>query len=229
VEIIFNFDNSDPIAALVGSKQYHLSRCFINGFNTLPIRLQLPPQQEFFGVRLQPMAVKKIVGAPGCKFLDIPVDLTLVDRNLSTLWHQLAEQKNFRNRILAFLSWIDQKLPELHPQEKLINEFLCSINQHDLSVADLANSLCYSPRHLSRKLSEATGINTEEILLYKKYLHAVHLIHNTELSLTQIAYQSHFSDQSHFIRTFKAYATLTPGEYRKNKSRLEGHLYKNVR
>lgn len=229
VEIIFNFDNGDPIPTFVGSKRYHLSRCFIYGFNTLPIRLQLPPHQEFFGVRLQPMAVKKILGAPGCEFLDFPVDLTLVDSNLNTLWHQLAEHKDFRNRISVFLSWIDQRLPELQPQEKLINEFLSAINQHNLSVADLANTLCYSPRHLSRKLSEATGINTEAILLYKKYLHSVHLIHNTELSLTEIAYQSNFSDQSHFIRTFKAYATLTPGEYKKNKSRLEGHLYQNVR
>ena len=229
VEVIFNFDNSDPIPALVGSKQYHLSKCFINGFNTLTIHLQLPPEQEFFGVRLQPLAVKKIIGAPGCEFLDMPVDLTLVDRSLSTLWHQLAEQTNFDERVDTFLEWIDQRLPQLPPQEQLINEFLCSINQHDLSVTDLANSLCYSPRHLSRKLSEATGINTEEILLYKKYLHAVHLIHHTERSLTEIAYQSHFSDQSHFIKTFKAYATLTPGEYKRNKSRLKGHLYKNVR
>ena len=229
IEVIFNFDNNDPIPAFVGSKQYLLPKCFINGFNTLPIHLRLPSQQQFFGVRLQPLAVKKIIGAPGCEFLDMPVDLTLVDRSLSTLWNQLAEQKNFDKRVNIFLGWIDQRLPQLQPQEQLINEFLCSINQHDLSVGDLANSLCYSPRHLSRKLSEATGINTEEILLYKKYLHAVHLIHQTELSLTKIAYESHFSDQSHFIKTFKAYASLTPGEYRKSKSRLKGHLYKDVR
>ena len=121
VEIIFNFDNGDPIPAFVGSKRYHLSRCFIYGFNTLPIRLQLPPHQEFFRVRPQPMAIKKILGAPGCEFLDFPVDLTLVDSNLNTLWHQLAEHKDFRNRISVFLSWIDQRLPELQPQEKLIN------------------------------------------------------------------------------------------------------------
>lgn len=229
VEIIFNFENSAQIPASVGSKQYQLSKCFINGYNTLPIQLQLPTQQEFFGVRLQPVAVKKVFGAPGCEFLDIPVDLTLLDPTVNTLWHQLAEQNNFERRILDFLKWIDQRIPDLQPQEKLINDFLCSIDQHDLSVTDLASSLCYSPRHLSRKLSEATGINTEEILVYKKYLHAVHLIHHTELSLTEIAYQSHFSDQSHFIKTFKTYATLTPGEYKRNKSRLKGHLYKNVR
>ena len=72
-------------------------------------------------------------------------------------------------------------------------------------------------------------MNTEEILLYKKYLHAVHLMHHTNLLLTKIAYQSHFSDQSHFIKSFKAYAQLTPGEYSRNKGNVKGHIFENVR
>ena len=72
-------------------------------------------------------------------------------------------------------------------------------------------------------------MNTEEVLLYKKYLHAVDLIYHTGLSLTQIAYQSHFSDQSHFIKSFRAYSGMTPGEYKAGKSRIKGHMYQNVR
>jgi AraC-like DNA-binding protein len=78
-------------------------------------------------------------------------------------------------------------------------------------------------------MAEATGMNTEEVLRYKKYLHAVHLIHHTDLSLTKIAYQSHFSDQSHFIKSFKTYTDMTPGEYKANKGYVKGHIYENVR
>lgn len=229
VEVIFNFSNSFPIPAQFGSKQYHLSNCFINGFNQIPIQLQLPEQQVFFGVRLQPLAVKKIFGTPACEFSDVTVDLTLLNSSFHSLWHQLAEQNNFDARIFIFCGWMERKLPDWLPQEKLINNFLCTINQHDLSVKELANLLCYSPRHLSRKVFEATGMNTEEILLYKKYLHAVHLIHHTHLPLTEIAYQSNFSDQSHFIKSFKAYTNMTPGEYKRNKSAMKGHIYENVR
>jgi AraC-like DNA-binding protein len=229
VEIIFNFSDSSFIPAQLGSKQYHLTNCFINGFNTAPIGLQLPKQQVFFGVRFQPLAIKKIFGIPACEFSDIAVDLTMLDISLYSLWHQLAEQNKFAIRVSIFCAWIERKFLDWQPQEKLINNFLCAINQHDLSVTELANSLCYSPRHLSRKVFEATGMNTEEILLYKKYLHAVHLIHHTDLSLTEIAYQSHFSDQSHFIKSFKAYTKMTPGEYKRNKSYMEGHIYENVR
>jgi AraC-like DNA-binding protein len=72
-------------------------------------------------------------------------------------------------------------------------------------------------------------MNTEEMLLYKKYLHAVDLLHSSHLSLTQIAYQSGFVDQSHFIRSFRLFTQMTPGEYRQQKSHLPGHFYANVR
>jgi AraC-like DNA-binding protein len=229
VEIIFNFSDSTPISAHLGNKQYHLPNCFISGFNTAPIRLQLSKKQVFFGVTLQPLAARKIIGAPASAFSDILVDLTLLNATFSNLWHELAEQKNFETRVSIFSRWIQSKQFSWQAQEKLMNHFLCAPNQHDLSVGQLADSLCYSPRHLARKIFEVTGMNTEEVLLYKKYLHAVHLMHHAKLSLTEIAFKSNFSDQSHFIKSFKAYTHLTPGEYNRNKSLVKGHIFEDVR
>jgi AraC-like DNA-binding protein len=174
IEIIFNFSDGAPMLAYIGDKQYHLSNCFINGFNTLPIEIQLPKHQTFFGVQFQPMAIKKIFGIPACEFSDMVVELTLLDSTFHSLWHQLADQNNFDDRVSVVAGWIEKKLPGWQPQEKMINHFLSGIDQHDVSVTELASSLCYSPRQLSRKMTETTGMNTEEILLYKKYLHAVH-------------------------------------------------------
>jgi AraC-like DNA-binding protein len=229
VEVIFNFSDGLPITGNIGTRQYCLSNCFINGFNTVPVQLQLPKQQKFFGVQLQPLAVKKIFRIPACEFSGIVVNLTLLDSNFKSLWQQLAEQNNFDERVAVFSSWIEKKIPDWQPREIMINDFLSGTDQHDLSVKDLASSLCYSPRQVSRKMIEATGMNTEEMLHYKKYLHAVHLIHHTDLSLTKIAYQSHFSDQSHFIKSFKTYTNMTPGEYKANKGYVKGHIYENVR
>jgi AraC-like DNA-binding protein len=195
----------------------------------MPVNIQLPERQEYFGILLQPLAIKKIFKTPGCEFSNTIVDLTLLDSGFNNLWQQLADQSDFTRRVSVFLNWIGKYSFDATPQEKLINQFLYAINQHDLSVTELAASLCYSPRQLGRKLLDATGMNTEETLLYKKYLHAVDLIHYSDQSLTEIAYQSHFSDQSHLIKSFKAYANMTPGEYRRNKGPVRGHIYGNVR
>jgi AraC-like DNA-binding protein len=229
IEIIFNFSEGSPIPAKIGSQPYHLSKCFINGFNTKPVQLQLPEHQMFFGILLQPLAVRKILGVSANEFSDTIVDLALIDSLFQSLWHELADQIHFDNRISVVSRWIEKIIPSWQPQETMMNHFLSGINQHDVSVTELARSLCYSPRQLSRKMADATGMNTEEILRYKKYLHAMDLIHHTNLSLTKIAYQSHFSDQSHFIKSFKTYTGMTPGEYKAGKAFVKGHIYENVR
>jgi len=229
VEVIFNFGDSLTVPAHLAGKQYNLSDCFINGFNTAPIQLSLPKQQVFFGIVFQPLAIKRIFKTPAREFSDVTVDLTLLDPTFHTLWHQLAEQNSFAGRVSVSLGWLKKNLIEWQPQEQLMNNFLYDVHQHGSSVTALAGSLCYSPRHLARKVFEATGMNTEEVLLYKKYLHAVDLIHRSELSLTEIAYQSCFSDQSHFIKAFKTYAEITPGEYKRIRSNVKGHIYEDVR
>jgi AraC-like DNA-binding protein len=229
VEVIFNFSDGSPMSAQIGDRQYRLSKCFINGFNRMPVQLQLPERQMFLGIQLQPLTVKKILGIPAGEFSDTIVDLDLLNSTFHSLWHQLADQTDFDKRVSTLTGWIGKKLPDFRPQEEMVNHFLADIDRHDVSVKDLARSLCYSPRQLSRKMAEATGMNTEEILLYKKYLHSVDLIHHTDLSLTQIAYQSHFSDQSHFIKSFKTYSGMTPGEYKAGKSLMKGHIFENVR
>jgi AraC-like DNA-binding protein len=228
VEIIFNFSDSSSMRGHLGNAQYHLPNCFINGYNRSSIRVGLPDHQVFFGVRFHPMAIKKVFGVPASEFSDSVVDLTLIDPDFCSLWHQLVEN-DFDARISIFLHWMQDRIYDCVPQEKLVNEFLSALDQHDRSVKELSHTLCYSARHLSRKITEATGMNTEEMLLYKKYLHAVHLIHHTDMSLSQITYQSHFSDQSHFIRSFRKLTDMTPNEYRRKKSVVKGHLYENVR
>jgi AraC-like DNA-binding protein len=229
IEIIFNFSDCNSIGATLKDKQYTVQKCFINGFNTTPVKLNLPFRHEFFGVQLQPTAIKHILGVPSKEFTDDIVELLSINYDFENLWEELAEHNNFDERVAVFCRFVQKKLIEPPPQERLLNNFLNDVNQHCLSVKDLANTICYSPRHLSRKIFEATGVNTEEVLLYKKYLHALHLIHHSNLSLTDIAYQSNFSDQSHFIKTFKAFGKITPGDYKRQKGRVIGHVYEDVR
>jgi len=229
IEIIFNFSVNNPFHAKLATNAFYLPGCFINGFNTTPITLELPENQSFFGVRLHPLAVKKLINVPASAIMDMIVDLSLIDRNFNSLWHQLAEENVFENRIAIFYKHIFKIASDQQPREAMINQFILATDQHDLSVRQLSGMLCYSSRQLSRKIFEASGMNTETMLMYKKYLHAVHLVHHTELPLTEIAYSANFSDQSHFIRTFRQFTGLTPSEYRRNKGFITGHLFEDVR
>lgn len=228
VEIIFDLGGSAPIHGTIYTKHIQLPKCFINGFNTHPIQIYLPEHHFFFGVQFHPTAIKDFFKIPASEFSNLTIDLTLLSSSFDYLWHQLAEVKTFDDRVLIITKWLESKIIETQPRDALLNSFLENNNPH-ATIKELSETVFYSPRHVSRKISEHTGMNSEQFLLYRKYLHAVHLMHHTELSLTEIAYDSNFTDQSHFTKTFKTFAQITPKEYRQNKGVVPGHINKDVR
>lgn len=228
VEIIFDLGGSSAVEARLGNKQYQLPKYFINGFNTQPLQLLLPEKQYYFGIQFHPVVIQQLLGVPAGEFTNQSVDLGSLDGFFHSLWHQLAEAASFCGRVRIISDWLQKKSIDKSPQEEMMDIFLTNPYAESMPVSSLAKALYYSPRHLSRKLKKLTGMNTEEILLYKKYLHAVHLMQANDLSLTQVAYKSSFTDQSHFIRSFKAYAQITPGEYRQMKTHIPGHFYMNA-
>ncbi len=229
VELIFNFTDDPPIQASVNDNKFQLAKCFINGFNTNPIQLQLPEQHSFLGIQFHAVAIKKLFGIPASEFANKVVDMILIDPSLNALWHQLASIRTFDERIRIIKGWLQNKLIEFQPREVFLNNFFKAELEQNLSVTELAKTLCYSTRQLSRKMYEFTNLNTEDVLLYKKYLRSVDLLQHSNLSLTEIAYESHFADQSHFIKSFRSFTDLTPTIYRQNKSPLQGHLFEHVR
>lgn len=224
VEIIFDLEESH-LKANLANKQYQLPNCFINGFNTSNIHLYPPPKHAFLGIRFYPSAIKALFGVASFEFANCVVDSTLLDSSLNSMWHRLKEKASFEERTDLIIQWLNGKAINLSPREKLLNHFLYNHNLSGFTISKVASHICYSERHLSRKIYELTGMNTERVLLYKKYLYAIQLMHTTKLSLTRIGYQSGFSDQSHFIKTFKFYTEMTPGAYRQNMGPVAGHIY----
>ena len=230
-EIIFDLSETHAIQASIGDGvPSRLPRCFIISYGRVPVYIQLPKQQTYFGLILDPLAIYYLLGAPAGEFANRPIDLTLVDKSFYELWEQLAEAKEFAARVALITKWVKMKTKPLHAQDIKLNEFLCNSLSKPASVTDVADTLCYSPRHLSRKLKSITGLSTEEVLLYKKYLRSVHLIHHSKLPLTTIGHESYFTDQSHFIKAFKLFANMTPGEYGSLKGTgPTGHIFHNIR
>jgi len=83
-----------------------------------------------------------------------------------------------------------------------------------LSLVQLRNELHITERSFQRLFENNIGISPN---LYKRicqFQAAFDQIHQTSLlKLINVAYDSGFADQSHFIRVFKEFTGLTPNEY----------------
>jgi len=229
VEIVFNFLPEATFNGKLYDKVFSMPKCFIQGYHYHTIQLALPETQFLFGVVLHTAATKHILKVPAGELARQCIDLTVLDNSFNILWHQLAEKKTFSDKVTHFSDWLKKRLSCLSPREQVLNEIFTLKRRESLSVSNISELLCYSPRHLSRMFYGLTGMNTEQTLLYLKYLKSVSLIHYSGLTLTQIAYASEFSDQSHFIKVFKSFTTLTPNEYKTRKSEIAGHYFEDVR
>jgi AraC-like DNA-binding protein len=232
IEIIFDLSKSNSITGRMGDgqKQERLPRCFIYGFTKTPIYVELPHQQTYFGILLHPIVIRDILGIPAQECTNRWVDLTLIDPVFSSLWHQLADETEFESRVVIITQWIEKRTMVAEKRDQLLNAFVSDSLLKTSTVPEVASTLCYSPRHLSRKVYAITGMNTEEMLHYKKYLRALDLIYHSSLPLSAIAHESHFTDQSHFIKSFRSFTDITPGEYSRLKNHtIPGHIFTNVR
>lgn len=95
-----------------------------------------------------------------------------------------------------------------------IDEILHEQPIFNLNLSTLAQELNIHPVHLSRDFPRYFGSTLGEYLRKIRVQKALSLMFDAHTSLTDVAYAAGFSDQSHFIRCFKAVQHLTPKKYR---------------
>lgn len=89
--------------------------------------------------------------------------------------------------------------------------------QFTFDLKKISNDLELNPSYLSREFSKYfEDLNFGEYVRKLRIEKAINLIQNTTYTLTEIAYMTGFSDQSHFTRIFKMHTGKNPSSYRKN-------------
>ena len=100
---------------------------------------------------------------------------------------------NARRRVLEYVA--------LHLEEKVTIECLARI-------ADL------SPFHFARAFKQSIGVAPHDYLIRLRVKRVMELLAETDLTVSAIAHEVGFSDQSHCARRFREYVGVSPADYR---------------
>jgi AraC-like DNA-binding protein len=85
-----------------------------------------------------------------------------------------------------------------------------------LSLKEISEGLNIHPAYVSREFSKYfNNMSFGEYIRKLRIEKAIDLLHTTNHSLSEIAYLTGFSDQSHFTRIFKKYTGKNPSDYKK--------------
>lgn len=98
---------------------------------------------------------------------------------------------------------------------KSLNELLNDCWNENPNLHDLAQILNLNPITISKHFPKYFGCTLGEYMRRIKINRSLSLIQSNPGNLTEIAFQCGFSDQSHFIRTFKSQTGFLPKQFQK--------------
>lgn len=101
------------------------------------------------------------------------------------------------------------------PHDIRIRYFIDHEFRRSLKLGDLAKHLNVSEIRICQLMRGCFGQTFTEMLARRRVEHAKYLLKNSRLKINVIASDSGFSDPVCFFKTFKRYAGITPGTYRR--------------
>jgi AraC-like DNA-binding protein len=122
----------------------------------------------------------------------------------------------------VYLKFLKPHINSKKNSPKWVNELKSLIQdqldtQFTVDLKFIAEELNINSSYLSREFSKHfDNKNFGQYIREKRIDRAIELLHNNEYSLTEIAYLTGFSDQSHFTRTFRSVVGKNPSSFRKN-------------
>ena len=126
----------------------------------------------------------------------------------------------------VFNKFIKQKAAQKKTPDwvKELKEIIQDQVDTNLNLTEISKSLDINPSFLSREFSKhfnnlSFGEYTRKLRIEK----AIELMKTNKYSLTEIAYLTGFSDQSHFTRIFKQHTNKNPSAFKKEMVKGKGY------
>lgn len=102
--------------------------------------------------------------------------------------------------------------------EDIMGKFISLLSEYHLrerTVAFYAEKLCLSPKYFSKLIKNASGRSAPEWIDSFVILEAKNFLRYSNMSIKEIVYRLHFTDQPTFTKFFKAHTGMTPAQFRR--------------
>lgn len=181
-----------------------------------------------FGAYLYPYAIPQLFGLPANETTNTQIDLqTLLGDEGRFIEERIMLANDNIERAAILGAFLEKQLLKSKLIEKsMMTAVLYAI--HDINsgnVMDLASKFALSTRQFDRKFKIYSGFAPKMYLRLSRLQQALKQ-YGCNKSLTQVAYECGYYDQSHFIHDVKAFTGYHPGYYFSGKA--EGTEYRDL-
>lgn len=231
IELLFPLYHEVDLAAkkiLPNENPVNNHSCFLSGLHTKPLKMSFD-KFHTFGIQMKPVAVKALFGMPLCEIRNYFVEGNIILSEIQLMEDMLHAKSTFSERAQWFENFLLKKINETAELnmaislDKTLNKYIAK--KHRSSFNKIENLMGYSRTHTYRLFNDWFGISAHSYQRLKRFIRTTESLHNRKAKLTDIALDSGYYDQAHFIRTFREFADMTPGEYRAQMTHLPGQLF----
>ncbi len=216
MKLIFHYGDLYWHHPQLGEK-YLQPRCFLIGQLTRPYIVEPDGDTGTFVAQFHPNGFLPFSTIPLKEMENTPISLhrlygeagTKLERNILK-----AESTDIRIRIIE--EFLFSKLTDSGTIDEIIKSIVNTIlteNGHT-TVNQLTEKNNINRRQLSRKFASAIGLSPKQLSKTIRLQATLKtLLSSKHKSLTDIAYQNDYYDQSHFIKEFKEFTGFSPKEF----------------
>ncbi len=210
--------NGGPIAQLPASFVYGQ----ITGFRDL----YLSDETSMVIVVFQPSGINQLLDIPAVHLRDhVVTTRDLFGAPSLRLEEALSSQLPVAAKIDLLNAFFTEWLADKKVAKQVITassvDFIVA-NRGNVSVGQLVKHIGYTERHVERSFNECIGISPRKFCNIVKLHFFLKLLNDKDSrqSLTSIAYEAGYADQSHLIKEFRKYTGLVPTDYLRKTQKL---------
>jgi YesN/AraC family two-component response regulator len=135
-------------------------------------------------------------------------------------------RRQLRELLLQVAAFIrDRSKEQDHSVASQIVEYVHEHHRLDISLTDMAEYFNLSPNYISQLIKEKTGKIFKEYLSEFRVKQAKRIMNEQgELKIHDVACLVGWRNVNTFIRVFKKYEGVTPGQYKQEMEREEGEV-----
>ncbi|MBI9072835.1 MAG: helix-turn-helix transcriptional regulator [Melioribacteraceae bacterium] len=160
----------------------------------------------------RPHGVKSFFNFPITELLNENLSLQDLSNNeANELEDKLFNSPNNKQRVIHLENFFIKRL--IHNNEFKRVEHAIKIIENSkgqIKAQDIAHEVCLGIKQFERTFSKYVGVNPKKFASIVRLQNVIQMKSNYKKSMTQLAYDNGYYDQSHFIHDFKSLTGLTP-------------------
>ncbi|MDF3821245.1 helix-turn-helix domain-containing protein [Leptospira sp. 96542] len=198
-------------------------RAMVIGQITEPFEIEPTGYVNTFAVRFFPFGFSMIHSIPMDQLAnnETPLSALFGDKVANQLYEDIIKTKDIKLRIKIIEVFLLDQLKTKSNQERVIQMTVESLMKSNGSAPILSiwNHDAAKVRDMERKFLKLVGLSPKHLGKIIRLQTALKLMLDGEpKSLTQIAYESDYYDQSHFIKDFRKLTGLNPRQFLGDKA-----------